>query len=298
MKSLYESILDMDDEKLDTSSQNIKDYEWNALSGGKYGLEVDKGPKGLTINHPVYLYRNGRGEPTIVLRTTKLGRRPKASADAPSIAEMFPDGVVLKNVCFYSYDNVYTGKLSDLPDNVVIEELELPNQDNLESIDRKVPTVVFHLETNSGYGTAKNMRMDWTKYVHTLVVTNDIDKYTNRTFYELMDMKNCPIKNVIILSGGVMFGLQTPDKPTAKIGDFKPDMDDPKQKESYGNFVENVKKWIKDNQKSNLIMNWKIQKDSILPIPQDWQKQILEQVTLNGDDLKFNTLSSSQKNNL
>lgn len=301
---LYESILNTDDQKLDAASQDIKDSELKAM-WDKYGLEVVKGPKGLTVANPVLLSMNDRGE--AIIHTHRVTRTlDDLSHDEPSVATMFPDGVVLNKVLADHYTFRYApyGKVSDLPRNVVIEELNVLTHKTLETIDRKINRVVYNVEWDSVNDVHKSMiRMDWTKYVHTLVALNMENSKYYVEFWDLMDMKNCPIKNVIILSGGMMFGLYVPQISTELIGEIEPDdIDDPKQKEAYDNFVENTKTWIKNNPKPNLFMNWQMQGAAPIPkwyiIDDFWTKQIIEQVTLKGDDLKFKTLSTSQKKNL
>ena len=294
MKSLYESILDMEDKLDDTSLKTLwKNFKLDIIGSGK----------NLRCKDKIYLAVNDKDE--IVPFNWAMIEKKIDPNDVPSISTVFPDGVTLEFCGIYNSSNrtILGGtpfgshKLSDLPDNIKIKHYYL-SEDNIKILDRPVAEA-----------DASCLERD----LITDQTFDYVSKYTDKLYVQTLGtyqkghqnlklIKNCPFKTLIWIGGAMAFGLDTPIKNTLTInkyletdkltsnGRLNPIPDntyswrDSLASGQGSKFANEVKAWLKANPNTTLIMTWSSKSKTFEKIELDGDKLVTTKMTLKDID--------------
>lgn len=282
MKSLYESILDIDDTKLDKNSINA------ILT--KYGIKTRGSGKNTVVTTMIYLKYNDKKE--VVPYTWSMYSAKVSANDIPSFSELFPDGATLSAVGrMYKDDEI---ALSELPKNIKVQMCYINSVSTMNILDVEVGSVCLNGDHNKLLKTSSLNNIS--RYTDTLkilqILPNTMGIYTG--YEDLLDIKNCPFKNIVMQYGARLFGLNPPRKQDVTIQKYLTydklekngeywisQYSDPSGQKS--EFAQKVKNWIENNPKTTLIMSW---------------GEPFEKVSMEGDKLVATKMSQAEINKL
>lgn len=252
MKSLYESILGIDDDVLNkVSAETLKSLMT------KYHIYTRGSGKNIVVTDSIYLKRNSMGE--VVPFTSHMYNEHISPDDVPTLSTFFPDGATLTSV-----DHIYKEEvvhLSELPANIRVKRYYIDDKSVVDGLDVKVDEVLIWIATECLEPSILKRISGYTDTLYLPYVGSD-----TKHFGKLVSIKNCPLKNLVWPHGAKVFGLQTPqfrectiysylntDNLTLK-GEFVIGAHNLSGQNS--KFANKIKTWIKNNPKTNLIMSW------------------------------------------
>lgn len=239
MKSLYESILDVDDTELDDASRK--------LLFSQLELHVEGTGANTYVDSMVIMKENAAGE----LCPWSSGMN---SEDIPSLIELFPQGCTISRALFAAelrYKHLNKHKLSELAKHkIYIHHFDLDSKDCLDALDTKVDVV----ELTCQYGDVHLNNSTFkriSKYADAAIV-DYLGPGSGVDYKKLINMQDCPLSILAIKGGMKMFGMKNfISSGFRKIPAFMKDNSDP-QAEGYP-VIDKIKTWMKNNPKTSLL---------------------------------------------
>ena len=265
MKSLYESILDMDD--------NILDKNGIKALLSQYGIETKGTGKNTVVADNIYIYLNHNSNGEVVLRTSNTYDTPVD--ELASISSLFPDGATLQTVNSFSFRKNEV-RLSELPKNIKIQKYEISGLESLDMLDAEVGSVGTTVSDFDLLNTpALNHMSKYTDtlYIHPVTFSHRISSYDS-----LVDIKNCSFKNIIWRYGVYGFGIMDKFKSSMTISKYLIDNG------QNCNFARSIKTWLKNNPNTNLILSG--------------SRMVFEKLTLKNDEVVATKITQREINKL